>query len=448
MRSKNSIHRYNVKEKESKKPQVTGRVFSFGVFIADLIYRQKQASALPEEFLGIRRLRGDNAMIVVPAAWIAQAKEALEALKVPLTTNFGGLANAMVSILAALTSKEKITLIALCGNDEPGRANIAYLERLGVDTAILRKLMHTSKVSACNLIRNLETAPAAKNKPAIYSKDFAFYLTPIEGFPYSHWIPKDLKRQDIVHIGGVDLVLCPKHWPKAHKQAKYKRNIAEMLKLARASRRKGAVVVADFCMGDSDFWEIVPDNFFRNICVAKPGISQALAIYNSRHKSNPIKLDLASPQQLAKEHLPQLLEVANFLIKLGFGAIFMTLDAGGTIICAHKNSIFGKVFARYVPIIPARKFVDGTGCGDAFVAGIIYGIRQGWKMFATACFASTIGSLIAERAGVSLEEKYIGKGKWLTVVEKRLKEYRDNLKKESFACKNNKEWLSLRYPKR
>ena len=100
----------------------------------------------------------------------------------------------------------------------------------------------------------------------------------------------------------------------------------------------------------------------------------------------------------------------------------MTLDAGGTIISAQEGSVFGKVHPRHVPIIPARKFVDGTGCGDAFVSGIVYCLREGQNMFTTACFASTIGSLIAERAGVSLEKRYCGRGKWFAVVRKRLKE--------------------------
>jgi len=432
MHSKSCIRGYKTMTIKLQKPSQSGRVFSFGIFIADMIYRQNQASALPDEFLGIKRQRGDNTMMVVPHAWITQAKDALENLKVPIETNFGGLANAMVSILAALSQKEQITLITLCGNDTAARANLAYLEKLGVDTFILKKIMRTSTVSACNLIRNLETAKSAKNKTLTYSKDFAFYLAPIEGFPYSQWIPKDLKQRDIVHIGGVDLVLCPQGYSKAQKQVKYKKNINEMVKTARAARCKGAIVIADFCMGDADFWEIVPDSFFRNVDVAKPSITQALSIYNSRHKNNPIKLDIQNPQKLPREHRSELLATQNFLLKLGFGAIFMTLDVGGAIISAQEGSIFGKVLARYIPIVPTRQFVDGTGCGDAFVSGIIYGMRQDWDMFTIACFASTIGSLIAERPGVSLEKKYIGKGKWLTVVQKRLKKYREKFQKESF----------------
>jgi len=404
-----------MKRKETQGAGRGGRVFSFGLFVADMIYSQKPQDALPDEFLGIKRARGDNAIVPVSFEWIAQAKEALEARGVSIETNFGGLSNATVSILAALTPEAKITLIAPCGNDEAGRANVVYLERLGVDTHVLRESMRTNGVSACNLIRNLGSR-----------KDYAVYLTPAEGFCYSKWMPRDLKHQDIVHIGGVDITIYPEGPPKEQKQEKYKKNIDEMVRIARIARQNGAIVVADFCIQDPGFWEIVPESFFKDVDVVKPGIAQALPIYNSRHKSDPIKLDVSQPQRLMKEYRQELLKIQDFLLKLGFGAVFMTLDAGGTIICAREGSIFGEVSARCVPVIPARIFVDGTGCGDAFVAGIIYGIREGLDMFATACFASAIGSLIAERVGVMLEEQYIGKGKWLPVVQERLKQGEGN----------------------
>jgi len=386
------------------------RVFSFGLFVADLIYSEKPQDALPDEFLGIKRARGDNAIVPVPLEWIAQALDALKKKGVSIDTSFGGLANATVSVLAALTTKEKIILIAPCGNDGPGRANVAYLERLGVDAHVLRESMRTSGVCACNLVRDLG-----------FAKDFTIYLAPAEGFCYSRWMPQDLNQQDIVHLGGLDITLSPEDLHKEQKQAKYKKNIDEMAKVARMARRNGAIVVADFCIQDPDFWEIVPDSFFKDVSVAKPGIAQALPIYNSRHKTGPIGMDVSDPQWLVKECAQELLKIQDFLLELGFGAVFMTLDAGGTIISAREDSIFGKVSPKHVPIVPARKFVDGTGCGDAFVSGIIYGILEDMDMFTTACFASAIGSLIAERVGVMLEEQYAGRGKWLPVVQERLK---------------------------
>ncbi|MDP2905541.1 MAG: hypothetical protein Q8O22_04485, partial [Candidatus Omnitrophota bacterium] len=200
-------------------PNKSTRVFSFGLFVADLIYTQRRGKALPDEFLGIKRTRGDNAIVLVPAEWIVRAKEALIEKGVSIETNFGGLACAMASILAALTREVKITLVSSCGHDPVGRANAAYLEKLGVDTGILRIIMRRTAVSASNLIRNLETVSAGKSA-ADFPKDYALCLASSAGFPYSRWMPRELKRGDIVHIGGID-VPCPEDFSRKEKQARY-----------------------------------------------------------------------------------------------------------------------------------------------------------------------------------------------------------------------------------
>ena len=53
-----------------------------------------------------------------------------------------------------------------------------------------------------------------------------------------------------------------------------------------------------------------------------------------------------------------------------------------------------------IPAVPAASIVDPTGCGDAFRAGLLYGIVQGWDWERTGRLASTLGSLkIASRGG-------------------------------------------------
>ncbi|MFA6281434.1 MAG: PfkB family carbohydrate kinase, partial [Candidatus Omnitrophota bacterium] len=379
-------------------------VYSLGLFVADMIYTQNSSQELKDEFLGIKRVQGDNAMIFVPAKWISQSLEALGRQKVKVGTNFGGPATATASILGALG--DKVVLIAPCGEDKAGKGNIAYLNSLGVDTSLIPRL---SNISASNLIRNLEVD---KN----YAKDYALYLEPLEGFAYSQSEAlKRLNKGDIVHLGGMDLVLCS----DKQKDKKYKVAVKEMVAVASKAKRKGALVVADFCMSDSRFWKMVPDEFFKNIDVVKPSIAQAIGIYNSRNRK-PFELDASNPEQLLRKHKQKLLDIQDFLLKLGFGAVFMTFDTGGTVISSGKNSVLGEVKAQHVPIIPASKFVDGTGCGDAYVAGIIHGILNRWDMQKTAVFATAIGSLIAERIGVALEGKYKGKGKFLPAVNKRI----------------------------
>ncbi|HSF71904.1 MAG TPA: PfkB family carbohydrate kinase, partial [Methylotenera sp.] len=53
-----------------------------------------------------------------------------------------------------------------------------------------------------------------------------------------------------------------------------------------------------------------------------------------------------------------------------------------------------------VPCVKADKIVDPTGCGDAYRAGLLYGIGNGWDWPTCGRLASTMGAIkIASRGG-------------------------------------------------
>ncbi len=57
-----------------------------------------------------------------------------------------------------------------------------------------------------------------------------------------------------------------------------------------------------------------------------------------------------------------------------------------------------------IPPVPAREIVDPTGCGDAYRAGLLHGIRRGLAISQAARIGSLMGSLMVEHAGTqSLE---------------------------------------------
>jgi adenosine kinase len=74
-------------------------------------------------------------------------------------------------------------------------------------------------------------------------------------------------------------------------------------------------------------------------------------------------------------------------------AMIVTLGADGSRIHAD-----GTVFE--IPTLTPTALVDPTGCGDAYRAGLLYGIGQGWDWDRTGRLASLLGSLkIASRGG-------------------------------------------------
>jgi len=74
-------------------------------------------------------------------------------------------------------------------------------------------------------------------------------------------------------------------------------------------------------------------------------------------------------------------------------ALIVTLGASGSHIYADGQ--------RYeIPCVQASQIVDPTGCGDAYRAGLLYGIAHGWDWPTCGRLASTMGSIkIGSRGG-------------------------------------------------
>ena len=74
-------------------------------------------------------------------------------------------------------------------------------------------------------------------------------------------------------------------------------------------------------------------------------------------------------------------------------ALIVTLGADGSLIYADGRQLA-------IPTPKPKAIVDPTGCGDAYRAGLLHGIQQGWDWQTTGRLASLMGSLkIAYRGG-------------------------------------------------
>jgi adenosine kinase len=74
-------------------------------------------------------------------------------------------------------------------------------------------------------------------------------------------------------------------------------------------------------------------------------------------------------------------------------ALIVTLGGDGSLIYAGGKQIS-------IPTPKPKAIVDPTGCGDAYRAGLLHGIQQGWDWETTGRLASLMGSLkIASRGG-------------------------------------------------
>jgi adenosine kinase len=75
------------------------------------------------------------------------------------------------------------------------------------------------------------------------------------------------------------------------------------------------------------------------------------------------------------------------------GAVVVTRGGEGSIIHAREGTI-------QVPAVKPSGVVDPTGCGDAYRAGLLYGMARGWSWQRCGWLASVMGSVkIAHRGG-------------------------------------------------
>jgi adenosine kinase len=93
--------------------------------------------------------------------------------------------------------------------------------------------------------------------------------------------------------------------------------------------------------------------------------------------------------QLLQERTGRSVEALSKLV----AAFVVTLGARGSIIHADGKRV-------EIPCVKPAEIVDPTGCGDAFRAGLLYGLAQGMDWETTGRLASLLGSIkIAQRGG-------------------------------------------------
>ena len=77
----------------------------------------------------------------------------------------------------------------------------------------------------------------------------------------------------------------------------------------------------------------------------------------------------------------------------GLKALILTRGADGSVIYANGQQID-------IPCVEAKAVVDPTGCGDAYRAGLLYGIASGFDWQKTGRLASLMGAIkVASRGG-------------------------------------------------
>jgi sugar/nucleoside kinase (ribokinase family) len=98
---------------------------------------------------------------------------------------------------------------------------------------------------------------------------------------------------------------------------------------------------------------------------------------------------LAEGSAISREPEPE--SVAAWLRERGVGTVALKLGAEGCFVASEE-------FEGFVAA-PAVEAIDGTGAGDAFAAGLLYGHLAGWPLRRAAALANAAGALAATAVG-------------------------------------------------
>ena len=98
---------------------------------------------------------------------------------------------------------------------------------------------------------------------------------------------------------------------------------------------------------------------------------------------------LAEGSAISREGEPE--SVAAWLRERGVGTVALKLGADGCFVSSDE-------FEGFVAA-PAVEAIDGTGAGDAFAAGLLYGHLAGWPLERAAALANAAGALAATAVG-------------------------------------------------
>jgi sugar/nucleoside kinase (ribokinase family) len=100
------------------------------------------------------------------------------------------------------------------------------------------------------------------------------------------------------------------------------------------------------------------------------------------------------PEGQALTGLDDPAEVARALLESGVKTVGLKMGAEGCLVMSGNGQMI-RLPAFQVDV------VDATGAGDAFAAGFIAGVWQGWDLEKTARFASAVGALCVTGLGAS-----------------------------------------------
>lgn len=240
-----------------------------------------------------------------------------------------------------------VVTMGAIGKDELGNFVVDTMNRYGINTTHLVRKDRTQTSATMLPIRHNGERPALH----VLGTNAEFSLDDI------HW--DTIKAADYLHFGGTYLL------PKLDGAP-----MAEVLKFA---KEHNTVTTVDILAVPHDDMLAVIEPSLPYIDYFMPGIEEAAMIAG-----------------IPEDRLEDLI---NFFLDKGLKHAVFTMGGRGSIIASREMDEWIRVPAFKVPV------VDSTGCGDAYCAGFLVGLSQGWDLAQCGLFGAAASALVITGLG-------------------------------------------------
>lgn len=146
---------------------------------------------------------------------------------------------------------------------------------------------------------------------------------------------------------------------------------APMAEALRRARAAGVITALDTVYNDDSGWLTTLEPCLRETDIFLPSIGEAEKLTGA-----------TDPEVMAER-----------LLACGVKTVGIKMGEQGSYVRSADE-------AHWVPAYPIEA-LDGTGAGDAYVAGFLQGVLKGWPLLQTARFANAVGGLCATALGTT-----------------------------------------------
>ena len=243
------------------------------------------------------------------------------------------------------------------------------LAKIGVDTSIIGKVgddgfgdfmvneLSRHGADCSGIVRDNEAATSA-TMVMVHDdgeRSFLHYIGANATLTESDVDMEVVKNSKVLHVAGFFLMPAFDGWPAA--------------KVLKKAREMGVITSLDTCWDSRGNWMKLLEPCLEYVDYAVPSIEEARMITGQQDPD----------------------DVAQVLLDKGVGTVGLKMGNQG---CYIKNS----EVAIHIPIYCVDA-IDGTGAGDAFAAGFLTGVVNGWDMERTGKFANAVGAFCVTAIG-------------------------------------------------